>query len=259
MAGNSSTAARMRSGVSTSSKTMWGNGAAAAYSLALTSRSARSASMSTRLRAVMRRIMPRGPAGLVRGQTVVATVYTAAQPRNVPVSNRRHPRRRDPLMPATTPVPSRAPRVGVLVVAYNAGGTLARTLSGSPTPSPRPSTTSWSATMPASTTPTTSVWPPRESSLPLTVVRHEKNLGYGGNQKAGYALGDRARSRHRGAAARRRPVRAGVHRGLVAPLVGGEADAVFGSRMIEPRAAPRGGMPKYKYVGNSILTASRTG
>jgi 2-polyprenyl-3-methyl-5-hydroxy-6-metoxy-1,4-benzoquinol methylase len=42
---------------------------------------------------------------------------------------------------------------------------------------------------------------------------------------------------------------------LLAPLVSGEADAVFGSRMIDKRAARRGGMPAYKWIGNQILTA----
>ena len=32
------------------------------------------------------------------------------------------------------------------------------------------------------------------------------------------------------------------------------ADTVLGSRMLEPRAALRGGMPLYKFVGNRILT-----
>jgi SAM-dependent methyltransferase len=38
------------------------------------------------------------------------------------------------------------------------------------------------------------------------------------------------------------------------PLRDGDADAVFGSRMLERAAALRGGMPLYKYVGNKILT-----
>ena len=65
---------------------------------------------------------------------------------------------------------------------------------------------------------------------------------------------DRARPRHRGAAARRRPVRPRGDRGLVEPLRRGEADAVFGSRMMERGEARAGGMPLYKYVGNRILT-----
>jgi 2-polyprenyl-3-methyl-5-hydroxy-6-metoxy-1,4-benzoquinol methylase len=42
---------------------------------------------------------------------------------------------------------------------------------------------------------------------------------------------------------------------MVAPLERDEADAVFGSRMMSPGAARRGGMPLYKYAGNRILTA----
>ena len=37
----------------------------------------------------------------------------------------------------------------------------------------------------------------------------------------------------------------------------GEADAVFGSRMMDTGAARAGGMPLYKYVGNQILTTLR--
>jgi SAM-dependent methyltransferase len=41
---------------------------------------------------------------------------------------------------------------------------------------------------------------------------------------------------------------------LIEPLENGEADAVFGSRMLERASALRGGMPLYKFVGNRILT-----
>jgi len=41
---------------------------------------------------------------------------------------------------------------------------------------------------------------------------------------------------------------------MLAPLVDGSADAVFGSRMMTPGAARRGRMPLYKLVGNQILT-----
>jgi len=44
---------------------------------------------------------------------------------------------------------------------------------------------------------------------------------------------------------------------LVEPLRTGEADAVFGSRMIKPRDALKGGMPLYKFVGNRILTVAQ--
>ena len=43
-------------------------------------------------------------------------------------------------------------------------------------------------------------------------------------------------------------------RDLLAPLCADEADAVFGSRMIDKQAARAGGMPLYKWIGNQILT-----
>lgn len=92
------------------------------------------------------------------------------------------------------------------------------------------------------------------ASMRITVLRNEYNQGYGGNQKVGYAY----------AIAHGFDYVALVHGDgqyapeelpkLVEPLVAGRADAVFGSRMLEPRAALRGGMPLYKYVGNRILT-----
>jgi hypothetical protein len=44
---------------------------------------------------------------------------------------------------------------------------------------------------------------------------------------------------------------------LVAPLAADAADAVFGSRMLTPLAALRGGMPLYKFVGNQLLSRTQ--
>jgi 2-polyprenyl-3-methyl-5-hydroxy-6-metoxy-1,4-benzoquinol methylase len=90
--------------------------------------------------------------------------------------------------------------------------------------------------------------------LPLTIIRHPTNLGYGGNQKAGYRMaiqhdldiivllhGDGQYA----------PECLGE---IVAPLERGECDAVLGSRMMIRGAARKGGMPLYKYAGNKILT-----
>ena len=41
---------------------------------------------------------------------------------------------------------------------------------------------------------------------------------------------------------------------LLEPLVKGEAEMVFGSRMATSTAALKGGMPIYKFLGNRILT-----
>lgn len=88
----------------------------------------------------------------------------------------------------------------------------------------------------------------------LTIHRNEKNQGYGGNQKVGYQY----------AIDRGFDIVALVHGdgqyapeclpSLLEPLVQGEADMVFGSRMSEKGKALRGGMPLYKFVGNRILT-----
>jgi glycosyltransferase involved in cell wall biosynthesis len=92
------------------------------------------------------------------------------------------------------------------------------------------------------------------ASVPMTVLRNEYNQGYGGNQKVGYSY----------AIEHNFDFVALVHGDgqyapeelpkLIAPLLRGEADAVFGSRMMQPLNALRGGMPLYKYVGNRILS-----
>jgi glycosyltransferase involved in cell wall biosynthesis len=95
----------------------------------------------------------------------------------------------------------------------------------------------------------------RNSGFKITVLRTPENQGYGGNQKLGY----------RYAIDNGFDIVALVHGDgqyapeklpeLLAPLVADEADAVFGSRMIDKKAARQGGMPAYKWIGNQILTA----
>lgn len=94
----------------------------------------------------------------------------------------------------------------------------------------------------------------RSSAFKITILRTPTNQGYGGNQKLGY----------RYAIDHGFDIVALVHGdgqyapeklpALLGPLVRGEADAVFGSRMIDKRAARAGGMPAYKWIGNQILT-----
>ncbi|MEY2503826.1 MAG: hypothetical protein QOG27_106 [Verrucomicrobiota bacterium] len=93
------------------------------------------------------------------------------------------------------------------------------------------------------------------SAFKITVLRTPENQGYGGNQKLGY----------RYAIDNGFDVVALIHGdgqyapeklpALLGPLVHEEADAVFGSRMIDKKAARQGGMPGYKWLGNQILTA----
>jgi len=44
---------------------------------------------------------------------------------------------------------------------------------------------------------------------------------------------------------------------LLTPLEEGRAEAVFGSRMLDPGAARRGNIPLYKFVGNRILSTAQ--
>ena len=147
-------------------------------------------------------------------------------------------------------------RVGIVVVAYNAAGTLARVLDRIPRDF-RSRVAEVFVSDDSSTDSTYLVglgYKQVVDDLPLSVVRNPENLGYGGNQKVGY----------RWAVEQGLDIVVLLHGDgqyapeflpqMVAPLEFGNADAVFGSRMLERGAARKGGMPFYKYVGNRILT-----
>jgi glycosyltransferase involved in cell wall biosynthesis len=153
------------------------------------------------------------------------------------------------------------PRIGILVVAYNAESTLASVLDRVPKEF-RPRVSQVFVCDDASGDSTHLValgYQQLSADLPLKIVRHPQNLGYGGNQKAGYQM----------AIDEGLDIIVMLHGDgqyapeclpeIVAPLERGEADAVMGSRMMEPGAARRGGMPLYKYVGNRILTTFENG
>ncbi len=89
----------------------------------------------------------------------------------------------------------------------------------------------------------------------ITLLRTPQNQGYGGNQKLGYRYAvdngfDIVALLHGDGqyAPEKLP-------DLLVPLLRGDAEAVFGSRMIDKRAARAGGMPLYKWLGNQILTS----
>lgn len=152
-------------------------------------------------------------------------------------------------------------KVGVLVVAYNAQTTLVDVLDRISSPM-REQLTEVLVQDDHSTDDTFGVateYLHNGTDLPLTVLRHSANLGYGGNQKAGYSYainhgwdvvvllhGDGQYAPE-------------VMHEIVGPIIDGDADAVFGSRMMTPGGALRGGMPKYKYLGNRVLTAAQNG
>ncbi|HEY8693084.1 MAG TPA: glycosyltransferase family 2 protein [Chloroflexota bacterium] len=91
-------------------------------------------------------------------------------------------------------------------------------------------------------------------ALGLKVICHERNLGYGGNQKTCYTA----------ALARGAEIIVMLHPDhqydpkaipdLIRPLVEGRADAVFGSRMLGGKCL-EGGMPTWKFDANVVLTA----
>jgi 2-polyprenyl-3-methyl-5-hydroxy-6-metoxy-1,4-benzoquinol methylase len=148
------------------------------------------------------------------------------------------------------------PRIGIVVVAYNAATTLASVLDRIPEDfRPRLSAILVSDDHSHDATELVALeYQERQQGLPLTVVRQPRNLGYGGNQKFGYRWaiehdldavvllhGDGQYAPERIA-------------DVVAPIVAGEAEMVMGSRMMARGGARDGGMPLYKYVGNRILT-----
>jgi glycosyltransferase involved in cell wall biosynthesis len=91
-------------------------------------------------------------------------------------------------------------------------------------------------------------------SLPLHVVWHPHNVGYGGNQKTCYL---EALQRDADVVVMLHPdgqYEPSLIPELVAPILSGEADLVLGSRLAEPGMARAGGMPLHKYLANRGLT-----
>ncbi len=143
-------------------------------------------------------------------------------------------------------MPARAKKVTVVMPAYNAEKTLERTLEDIP----RDWVDEIILVDDASRDGTVGL----ARKLGLLVFVHDKNKGYGANQKTCY----------REALKRGGDIMVMVHPDhqydptvipqLITPLLDEECDAVFGSRMLGGRPL-EGGMPKWKYLGNVFLTA----
>jgi glycosyltransferase involved in cell wall biosynthesis len=92
-------------------------------------------------------------------------------------------------------------------------------------------------------------------SLPLHVVWHPHNAGYGANQKTCYL---EALQRDADAIVMLHPdgqYEPELIGSLVEPILAGRADLVLGSRLALPGMARANGMPLWKYVVNRALTA----
>jgi len=149
-----------------------------------------------------------------------------------------------------------APRIGILVVAYNAESTLRSVLERIPHDL-RPRIEEIFVFDDASQDGTYEVGKVCQKEFAgtrLSIFRNPVNLMYGGNQIRGYQYaiergfdivvllhGDGQYAPE-------------VMADLLRPLEEGRADMVMGSRMLIPGAARRGGMPLYKFIGNKILT-----
>ena len=88
----------------------------------------------------------------------------------------------------------------------------------------------------------------------INIVRHEINLGYGGNQKFGYEWAvtnnfDAVVLLHGDGQYAPELIES-----FIRPILSHKADVVLGSRMMTKGSALSGGMPLYKFVGNKILT-----
>ncbi len=165
--------------------------------------------------------------------------------------------RQNPLEESAERADNRGKRIGILIVTYNALTTLSKVLKRI-TPEVWKNVEEVVVFDDASRDDTyeLALGIQTRLNLPkLQVLRNPKNLGYGGNQKAGYRYFiekgfDIAVMLHGDA-----QYAPELLSHLYAPLVRGQADAVFGSRMMKDFGGPlKGGMPLYKYIGNRVLT-----
>ena len=91
--------------------------------------------------------------------------------------------------------------------------------------------------------------------LPIHIVWHPHQVGYGGNQKTCYL---EALNRDADIVVMLHPdgqYEPELIPRMIEPIVRGEADLVLGSRLLEPGAALAGGMPRWKFWANRGLTA----
>jgi glycosyltransferase involved in cell wall biosynthesis len=90
--------------------------------------------------------------------------------------------------------------------------------------------------------------------LPVDVVWHPHQVGYGGNQKTCYM---QALHHDADVVVMLHPdgqYEPGLIPEMVGPILAGDADLVLGSRLLIPGAALAAGMPRWKFLANRFLT-----
>lgn len=92
------------------------------------------------------------------------------------------------------------------------------------------------------------------TDLSCTLLFNPVNQGYGGNQKLGYDYAIRNNFDAVALLHGDGQYAPELLEDLFLPILRGEAEAVFGTRMAKKGDALRGGMPLYKYLGNRILS-----
>ena len=88
----------------------------------------------------------------------------------------------------------------------------------------------------------------------MTVKKHTYNLGYGGNQKAGYQYAIKRGLDYVVLLHGDGQYAPEALPSLIRPVLEKKAKVVFGSRMLIPGEARKGGMPLYKFIGNKLLS-----
>jgi glycosyltransferase involved in cell wall biosynthesis len=140
----------------------------------------------------------------------------------------------------------RAAKVIVVMPAHNAARTLERTVNGIP----REVVDDIILVDDKSTDNTVDL----ARGLPISLIWHPHNVGYGGNQKTCYL---QALQQGADVVVMLHPdgqYEPSLIPRLIEPILVGRADMVLGSRFAEPGMARAGGMPVYKYVANRFLT-----
>jgi glycosyltransferase involved in cell wall biosynthesis len=146
-------------------------------------------------------------------------------------------------------------RIGIFVIAYNAESHIEKTLSRIPDAVWKMLTVVYIVDDCSSDDTTLKALSfNHEHSGKIVVIRNRVNLRYGGNQKLGYQW----------AIDQQLDIVVMLHADgqyapefleqMYTPIMKNEADVVIGSRMMTKDTALQGGMPKYKYYGNIILT-----